>query len=226
MSLFPVPVSGQPIPRGWFARLVRFVNSLILRGDGSYLAVKHTPDGTLISPTPYLIDQLAQAGRAGGSGGGASGIAATVSGGTASVTASGSNPLIIVPANANIQLSVGTTGELMIGASAVTGAPDYNYNSQGYLEVFFVQNDQRVSQTYNQTVWLIGTFNVNTSTSMSGAVQISIGALHLIPFVLTIGSTSLAGLSVPFSYLVPANTNIEFYAQDNAIAEVYVVPTL
>lgn len=70
MSLFPVPVSGQQIPRGWFARLVRYMNSLFLRGDGSYLAVSHTTEGTFIRPTPYLIDQLNKAASAPASGGG------------------------------------------------------------------------------------------------------------------------------------------------------------
>ena len=74
MSLFPVPVTGQKIPSGWFGRLVRFINSLVLRGDGSYLTVTHTPDGTLIKPTPYLIDQLTKSGGAPAAAGGAVGF--------------------------------------------------------------------------------------------------------------------------------------------------------
>lgn len=71
MSLFPVPVSGQKIPSGWFGRLVRFINSLVLRGDGSYLSVTHTPEGTFIAPTATLINALERTGRAPASGGGA-----------------------------------------------------------------------------------------------------------------------------------------------------------
>ena len=70
MSLFPVPVSGQQIPRGWFARLVRFMNSMVLHGDGSYTEVKHTDDGTFVTLTNAARDALNRAsGRPGGSGG-------------------------------------------------------------------------------------------------------------------------------------------------------------
>lgn len=71
MPPFPAPVSGQPIPRGWFARLVRFMNSLILHGDGSYTEVKHTDAGTFVTLTAAARDALDRAtGRPGGSGGG------------------------------------------------------------------------------------------------------------------------------------------------------------
>lgn len=77
MNLFPAPVSGQPIPRGWFARLVRFMNTLILHGDGSYTQVKHTNDGTFVTLTPAAIDALNRAsGRPGGSGGISQGVGA------------------------------------------------------------------------------------------------------------------------------------------------------
>jgi len=74
---FQVPVSNKPIPRGWFAALVRFMNSLILRGDGQYFSVTHTTEGTTINPTPALLQALERAGGAapsegGGGGGGGS----------------------------------------------------------------------------------------------------------------------------------------------------------
>lgn len=77
---FPVPVAGQEIPRGWFARLVSFMNSLVLHGDNQYLAVKHGANGTTIAPTTKLIDALNRsgtppsAGGGGGGGGGAGGL--------------------------------------------------------------------------------------------------------------------------------------------------------
>ena len=70
---FPVPVVGQLIPRGWFPRLVAFMNSLVLHGDNQYLAVRHDMNGTTISPTKKLIDALNHSGTppsAGGGGGG------------------------------------------------------------------------------------------------------------------------------------------------------------
>jgi hypothetical protein len=62
LDKFPEPVAGSAIPRGWFGRLVRFINSLILHGDGQYLTVKHTRDGQTISPTPALLQELGQRG--------------------------------------------------------------------------------------------------------------------------------------------------------------------
>lgn len=58
---FPVPVSGQPIPRGWFARLVLFINSLVLHGDNQYTQVNRTDAGTTITLTPSLINELTKA---------------------------------------------------------------------------------------------------------------------------------------------------------------------
>jgi len=71
LDKFPVPVVGQEIPRGWFSRLVAFVNSLVLHGDKKYFAVTHTMSGTTIKPTDALL-QLA-AGRGGPPGGGGGG---------------------------------------------------------------------------------------------------------------------------------------------------------
>ena len=58
LDRFPEPVSGQPIPRGWFGRLVRFVNSLVLHGENQCFVVKHSPNGTTIAPTTALLDAL------------------------------------------------------------------------------------------------------------------------------------------------------------------------
>lgn len=65
---FPIPTTGQPIPKGWFGRLVRFMNSLILSGDESNLLVKHTDAGTTIALAPALLQKLNQAGAPGASG--------------------------------------------------------------------------------------------------------------------------------------------------------------
>ena len=70
LDKFPVPVSGQKIPGGWFARLVSFINSLVLHGDGQYLTVKHTQAGQTIAPTPALLQALGQRGAPPAAGGG------------------------------------------------------------------------------------------------------------------------------------------------------------
>lgn len=74
LDSFPVPVTGQEIPRGWFARLVSFVNSLVLHGDKQYFCVTRSPSGTSITPTQKLIDLLSdRGGSAPASGGGGAG---------------------------------------------------------------------------------------------------------------------------------------------------------
>ena len=74
LGKFPVPPSGYPIPRGWFGRLVRFINPLILHGDGQYLTVKHTLDGQTITPTPALLQALCSGGAPPAAGGGTTGF--------------------------------------------------------------------------------------------------------------------------------------------------------
>lgn len=73
LDKFPVPVTGQEIPKGWFARLVSFINSLVLHGDGQYLAVSHNMSGTTIKPTPALLQLASGRGSAPSSGGGGGG---------------------------------------------------------------------------------------------------------------------------------------------------------
>lgn len=198
-------------------KLIDYLSSNWLQA-GNGIVIRRTPSGTVIELQKQNASQQSAI-----SGSTASGLTATVDGGTASVAVSGNYPLIIEPGNANVQISGGTNGELFIGASALVGMPNYSYASQGYLETFTVYQTSKV-KTYNQSVFLIGRFSVDTASSMSGSIQISLGSLYFTPFDLTIGNTSLYGLSVPFCYLVPANTHIEFYAQNNAIATVYVVP--
>ena len=70
LDKFPVPVTGQEIPKGWFARLVSYINSLVLHGDGQYLAVSHNMSGTTIKPTPALLQLASGRGAAPSSGGG------------------------------------------------------------------------------------------------------------------------------------------------------------
>lgn len=62
MSKFPVPVSGEKIPHGWFANLVRFVNSLTLRGDGRYTMVSRNESGTTVTLTPAVKNAIEHSG--------------------------------------------------------------------------------------------------------------------------------------------------------------------
>lgn len=70
MKRFPVPVTGQPIPKGWFARLVNFMNSLILSGDGSYVEVNYGDKGATITLTAAARNKIDRASGSPPGGGG------------------------------------------------------------------------------------------------------------------------------------------------------------
>ena len=168
---FPVPVSNQSIPRGWFAALVRFMNSLLLRGDGRYFAVTHTTEGTTINPTPALIQALERSGGAAPSAGGAGtsyGIEAVIDGSTASIAlvpGSTVSSLSLVP-TAPVTLTSGANGELIIGSTASGGGMSWPDYLNGGSSVEF-----DTSYTANSGGWLIG--NIVFVSSIGTISQIS-----------------------------------------------------
>ena len=225
LGKFPVPPSGHPIPRGWFGRLVRFINSLILHGDGQYLTVKHTLDGQTITPTPALLQALGNGGAPPAAGGCASGLVSSVSGGIASVSVSGSNPLTIKPGT-NVSLE-DDSGALKINAngSAVIGFPDYTKFSQAE---FISLVNQQVTKTYTYPIWLIGEAAKNTGSDMSCTISIDIGGKTINLLSVSIGSTTLYGYSVPVFIPIPANTTFTLIASGGflSILNVYALPCL
>lgn len=130
--------------------IIDYLNaSRIRKGPG--ILVDESPSGTVIKLAdnrPATPPQVLPAGS-----GGASGLSATVSGGTATVEISGSTALVIKP-GANIQISGGTNGELIIsatGGGGATGFPDYFSPN--------IVDNLAFSTTYgpfNNLVWLIG----------------------------------------------------------------------
>lgn len=120
LGKFPVPPSGHPIPRGWFGRLVRFINSLILHGDNQYLTIKHTMDGQTITLTPAVINALSRASGGPSAPGVANqDISASVTGGTATVALSGSTSAVNFVGTGSVSISGNTnTGNIEINSSA------------------------------------------------------------------------------------------------------------
>ena len=106
MSKFPVPVSGEKIPHGWFANLVRFVNSLTLRGDGRYTMVSRNESGTTVTLTPAVKNAIERSGGTPPGGGGAGGDAFDISAVTAHLF------------NANSPYTAATDGWLSVWAVA------------------------------------------------------------------------------------------------------------
>lgn len=160
---FPVPVSGKPIQSGWFGTLVRFVNSLRLRGDGRYFMVSRNLGGTTIAPSNALIQALERSGGAAPStGGGTYGMAANVSGGTAAVqlVPGGTSSSVSLIPGSNVTIT-GTTSSITIsaagGGSSVMTVP--KYESGNWLSVF--PGQYYYFPESNQVEWLYGSVMVS-----------------------------------------------------------------
>ena len=158
LDKFPVPVTGQEIPKGWFARLVSFINSLVLHGDGQYLAVSHNMSGTTIKPTPALLQLASARGAAPSSGGGEpQDISASVDGGTASIVLSGSTSAVKLVGTGDVTISGNTeTGAIEINTTGGGGDicsffPDYDHP---IIPTGQVEMDTAYS--FATPVWVIG----------------------------------------------------------------------
>jgi len=225
---FPVPVSNKEIPRGWFAALVRFMNSLLLRGDGRYFAVTHTTEGTTIKPTPALIQALERTGGAApaaGGGGTTYGIEATIDGSTASVALveGGTASSISLVPTAPVTLTAGTDGELIIGATfsgGGFGAPNYADNNQVQVPFGTV-----TSVSYDG--WIVG-YIAYDYTSYGLHYQIEVG---LLTYVVGYGWSQDPNFYqfAPVCIPVPANVSFQLNGSggDNLIEhQLYLVHTL
>ena len=129
--------------------IIDYLNASRVR-QGPGIMVDETPSGTLVKLDPRARGTTIQQIIAGST---VSGLSATVSGGTATVEISGSTALVIEP-GANIQITGGTNGELIIsatGGGGSTGFPDYfSPNIVGNLDF------NTIYGPYDKSVWLIG----------------------------------------------------------------------
>lgn len=204
---FPIPVNGQEIPRGWFARFVRFVNSLIPRGDGRYVMVDRTDAGATITLSPALINRLAGGGSPGtpGAPGGATGIQAAVSGGSASVTLTGGTGSAVFAPGSGVTISGGSHGEVVISATGGS-FPDY----AAPLE--YILSPDTVYQ-FQTPVWLFGYIELNpvdvygANALVSIAVPPSTTPLTIIYWASSTSSTDT--MRYPVSLPIPANVRFK-----------------
>ena len=203
--------------------IIDYLNaSRIRKGPG--ILVDESPSGTVIKLAdnrPATPPQVLPAG------GGASGLSATVSGGTATVKISGSTALVIEP-GANIQISGGTNGEIIIsatGGGGVIGFPDYSkFDTAEFISLV----NQQVTKTYTYPIWLIGEAAKNTGADMSCTITIDIGGKTIDLLSVSIGSTTLYGYVVPVCIPIPANTTFTLTASGGflSILNVYALPCL
>lgn len=152
--------------------IIDYLNASKLR-KSSGIDVRETPSGTVLE----LVQKSASAPQAEQNPAVASGLEATVSGdGTATVAISGSTALVIKP-GANIQISGGTNGELIIsatgGTSGTTGFPDYSNEVVPYSTVDI--NGSTYSFAY--PVWVIGNIGITPdgNNQMRGNLSLWVG---------------------------------------------------
>lgn len=203
--------------------IIDYLNASRLRNSPD-IFVDETPSGTLVKLNPRAKAPIIQQIIAGST---ASGLSATVSGGTATVEISGSTALVIEP-GANIQISGGTNGEIIIsatGGGGVIGFPDYSkFNTAEFISLV----NQQVTKTYTYPIWLIGEAAKNTGADMSCTITIDIGGKTIDLLSVSIGSTTLYGYVVPVCIPIPANTTFTLNASGGflSILNVYALPCL
>ena len=233
MTPFPAPVSGQPIPRGWFARLVRFMNSLILHGDGSYTEVDRTDAGTFVTLTAAARDALDRAtGRPGGSGG-TQDLTVSVSGNTASVGISGSTSAVEFVGTGAVTLTGNTNGQVEINASGGTasavGFPNYGVEliAEGAMSYYTTYGP------FAQNCYLVGMVRSIISGEERGDLSVYLSGgtvtktVHLFS-VFRESPSSSDTIGAPVSLAIPAGISFELQAAtDQAdVSQLAVYPAL
>ena len=162
-------------------QLIDYLNSPWLQA-GKGINIRRTPAGTIIE----LQKQSSESPRS-SSGGTASApqdISATVSGGTATLALSGSTATVPVVAGANVNITGGTSGEVIISATGGTSSnnffPDYGNSPVSVSEgtVYPLDSD----------MWLIGYAGLY-KTSSSGFP--STVTLHIMNYAGTVISRSI-----------------------------------
>lgn len=220
---FRVPVSGQKIPHGWFAALVRFMNSLILRGDGRFTMVSRDESGTSVTLTPAVVSALTRAagGTPPGSGGGSQELSVTVSGNTATIGLSGSTATAQLVGTGDVSIYGNTNGQIEIDAAGGGGGgggfgfPDY---SNEIVAPGDVDLSGTTTYSYPYPVWLMGSIGmtVNDVGEVWADISLWIGSSpNQRRFeILEINATAednarIEALSVPMYTPIPAN--VPFY---------------
>lgn len=162
MSKFPVPISGEKIPHGWFANLVRFVNSLTLRGDGRYTMVSHNETGTTVTLTPAVKNAIERTGGTPGGSGANQDLSVSVSGNTATIGLSGSTATAEFVGTGAVTLSENIDGQIEVNVPGGTGGTVVFFPDYGSTPINVAAN---TIYQYGQDMWLIGSVGLYTDSS-------------------------------------------------------------
>lgn len=213
-DFLPPPVSGTPIPHGWFARLYQFLLSLIPRGDGNIL-VDHGPEGVSIRLNPKLLDRPQGGGPP--EPGGPQELSVTVSGNTATVAISGSTSHVDFVGTGSVTFTENTNGQVEVNASGGTsGAAGLPYYETGLPSVV----TGTVYGPYAYDVWLIGHAGQNGLDGATLTLTINVN-LTLVLYDANFGSGSQQSLYVPVFVPIPAGNSFELYGSADFDLRIY-----
>jgi hypothetical protein len=193
---FKVPVSGQKIPHGWFAALVRFMNSLILSGDGTWTMVSRDEAGTQVTLTPSAVAALKKAAGGPPAAGAAQDLSVSVSGNTATVDISGSTSHVDFVGAGAVNISGNTNGEIEIDVPGGTGS---NVFFPDYGETPVPVSDGTVYPV-NNYMWLIGYVGLYKKSTTGFPSSVVLNIMNLSGTVITRTFTLFADTGVFSSY--------------------------
>jgi hypothetical protein len=153
--------------------IIDYLKSGIYLVPGPGISIERKPSGIVISATKPSVSVSPSVKAAASS---VQDISATVTGGTATIMLSGSTSSVPVVAGSNVNITGGTNGEVIIGATGGTG-------TVGFPDML---NGSTVSSGTNYPVtsdsWLIGHVGIygdsslNYPTRLSGVVELKVSA--------------------------------------------------
>ena len=183
--------------------IIDYLKSGIYLVPGPGISIERKPSGIVISATKPSVSAPPSVKAASS----VQDISATVTGGTATITLSGSTSSVPVVAGSNVNITGGTNGEVIIGATGGTGSVGFpNYSNP--IEALSFDT----AYSYPYPVWLVGSVGYNSASS---------GTTIVCGFYLVDGTGSAPlffwqgsdpptdSLEVPVMIPVPANTEFE-----------------
>lgn len=156
-------------------QLIDYLHSTRVR-PGPGISVRETPSGVIVSLAKKSTSTVNNS--TGGTASAPQDLSATVSGGTATLALSGSTATVPVVAGANVNVTGGTSGEVIISA---TGGTSSGVGFPAYTAPLVERGDVLAQYNYpgtayaDQSVWLIG--NLVSEPDEYGQLALSVRVL-------------------------------------------------
>lgn len=212
-SLPQKSTSGNNLKQ-WLIRsidgLIDYLSATRVR-PGYGISVEETPSGTVISlkNRPAGVPQQMQQ----QTGGGASGIDAAVSGGTASISLTGGTGSVNMVGSGSVSISENGAGEIVFTGSGSGGTYPYQPIDGPIM-------NEDTDYYFSQDTWISGlleTLSAGSGKLGYGYIDLNIGVKTRRIFY----SSGAIDLSIPFSILIHAGTTVRLICEGDASAVLY-----